>query len=110
MHEEMNRITKKPAYKEMNFDSLSLGDQSEKWWQYNKARDDSIITDLFTGQLMNTIKCLSCKHESYAFDNFMDLSVSIPRKASRITGYISLDECLSSYIQPEKMEECGYRC
>jgi ubiquitin carboxyl-terminal hydrolase 2/21 len=110
LHEELNRIFKKPPYKEMNFGTLSLDEQSEKWWQYNMARDDSIITDLFTGQLMNTISCLACKHESYAFDNFMDLSVSIPRKGSRITGYTGLDECLESYIQPERMEQCGYKC
>jgi hypothetical protein len=49
MHEEMNRISKKPAYKEMNFGNLSLDEQSQRWWQYNKDRDDSVITDLFTG-------------------------------------------------------------
>lgn len=40
----------------------------------------------------------------------MDLSVSIPRKAVRITGYIDMDECLRNYIAPEKMEKCGYKC
>ena len=59
---------------------------------------------------MNKIECQHCKHCSYAFDNFMDLSVSIPRKALRITGYIDLNECLKSYISPERMEECGYKC
>ena len=59
---------------------------------------------------MNTITCQSCKHSSYAFDNFMDLSLSIPRKAMRITGYIDLSECLKSFISPERMEECGYKC
>jgi ubiquitin C-terminal hydrolase len=40
----------------------------------------------------------------------MDLSVSIPRKGVRITGYIELEECLKSYISAERMEECGYKC
>ena len=40
----------------------------------------------------------------------MDLSVSIPRKSIKITGYIELAECLNSYISSEKMEECGYKC
>ena len=40
----------------------------------------------------------------------MDLSVSIPRKGVRITGYVDLSECLNSFISPEKMEECGYKC
>ena len=59
---------------------------------------------------MNIIECQRCGFKSHAFDNFMDLSVSIPRKAIRFTGYITLDECLKSFISPEKMEECGYKC
>lgn len=95
----------------MNFDKDSPDEQSNKWWSYYKERDDSIITDLFTGQLMNKIECLSCGFCSYAFDNFMDLSVPFPRKSIKITGYVSLaDDCLRTFIQPERMEECGYKC
>jgi len=59
---------------------------------------------------MNKIECQSCNHCSYAFDNFMDLSISIPRKGIKITGYVDLKDCLKTFIQPEKMEECGYKC
>jgi ubiquitin C-terminal hydrolase len=68
------------------------------------------MTDNFTGQLMNRLECKKCGYKSYAFDNFMDLSVSIPRKAIRMTGTIKLKECLDSFITPERMEECGYKC
>lgn len=95
----------------MDFDKLPADQQSENWWLYNKERDDSIITDLFTGQLMNKIECQHCGHCSYAFDNFMDLSVPIPRKGVKITGYVDLaNDCLRAFIQPERMEECGYKC
>ena len=40
----------------------------------------------------------------------MDLSVQIPRKAVRYTGYIDVDECLKTFTAPEKMENCGYKC
>lgn len=40
----------------------------------------------------------------------MDLSVSIPRKAVRMTGVIDLRDCLETYIKPERMEECGFKC
>jgi ubiquitin C-terminal hydrolase len=59
---------------------------------------------------MNRLECKKCGFKSYAFDNFMDLSVHIPRKAIRMTGMISLRECLESFITPERMEECGYKC
>jgi ubiquitin C-terminal hydrolase len=53
---------------------------------------------------------MNCKHKSLTFDNFMDLSISIPRKAVRYTGYIDINECLSNYTSAEKMENCGYKC
>ena len=40
----------------------------------------------------------------------MDLSLSFPRKAYRMTGYIDLKECIENYVRSEKMEECGYKC
>jgi ubiquitin carboxyl-terminal hydrolase 2/21/ubiquitin carboxyl-terminal hydrolase 8 len=55
MHNEMNRITSKPKYKELDFDKLPIEKQSQEWWNYNLARDDSPITDLFSGQLLNRI-------------------------------------------------------
>ena len=87
-----------------------MEEQSEKWAQYYRARDNSIMTDLFEGQLMNRLNCLSCGHNSLAFDNFMDLSVEIPRKAVRMLGSIKIEECLEKFIEPEKMIDCGYKC
>jgi ubiquitin C-terminal hydrolase len=40
----------------------------------------------------------------------MDLSVSIPRSGVRITGNVDLEQCIKSFISPERMEECGYKC
>lgn len=40
----------------------------------------------------------------------MDLSIEIPKKAIKITGSISLQECLDKYIEPERMIDCGYKC
>ncbi len=59
---------------------------------------------------MNRIECNKCKFKSYAFDNFMDLSLSIPRKAVKMIGEVDLRECLETFIKPERMEECGYKC
>ena len=110
MHNELNRVTSKPKYKEINCDKESMEKQSEIWYDYFKARDNSIITDLFEGQLCSTIQCKSCGYKSYTFDTFMDLSVSIPRKAVRYTGYVDVSECIGSYTTPESMERCGYKC
>ena len=94
----------------MNFDNLPWQEQSNKWWDYNLERENSIITEIFTGQLMNKIQCQKCNAVSLAFDNFMDLSLSIPRGGMRIIGKIELQACLRAFIQEEKMEACGYKC
>jgi ubiquitin carboxyl-terminal hydrolase 8 len=103
-------VTTKPPYKEINCDKLPVDKQSEEWASYFKARDNSIITDLFEGQLCSRLECTSCGYKSYTFDSFLDLSVGIPRKSVRITGYVGLEECLNSFIVPERMAECGYKC
>jgi ubiquitin carboxyl-terminal hydrolase 4/11/15 len=110
MHDELNRVTSKPAYKEMNFDKLSIAEQSQKWQDYFEKKDNSIMSDVFGGQLMNRLQCLSCKHNTLAFDNFMDLSIEIPRKAVRITGAVSLSDCLDKFVETERMIDCGYKC
>ena len=110
MHNELNRVVQKPKYKEIDCDKLAIDEQSEQWSRNNQARDDSIITDLFEGQLCSRIQCQKCQHSSYTFDNFMDLSLSIPRKAVRYTGYVDIKECLEAFMAPESMEKCGYKC
>lgn len=67
------------------------------------------MSDLFEGQLMSRISCLSCKHQTYAFDNFMDLSVEIPRKATRFTGSVSIQDCMDKFIDTERID-AGYKC
>ena len=53
MHDELNRVRKKPKYKELNFENMPVELQSQEWSNYFKERDDSIMTDLFEGQLIN---------------------------------------------------------
>lgn len=87
-----------------------MPEQSEKWAHYYKQRDDSIMSDCFEGQLMNRTVCLSCGHQALAFDNFMDLSLEIPRKAVKFTGSIKIQDCLDKFIESEKLIDCGYKC
>jgi len=40
----------------------------------------------------------------------MDLSVEFPKKATRFTGNVELNDCLQKFIESEKMIDCGYKC
>ena len=59
---------------------------------------------------MSRVSCLSCKHSTYAFDNFLDLSVEIPKKAIRYTGNIGIQDCFEKFIDLEKIIGAGYKC
>jgi ubiquitin C-terminal hydrolase len=53
---------------------------------------------------------MSCGHKAMAFDNFMDLSVEIPKKAIRFTGSVSIEDCFEKFMDVERMIDCGFKC
>lgn len=56
---------------------------------------------------MSKIQCKYCEHASLAFDNFMDLSLPIPKT---IHNGVTLQDCFESFTADEFMEKCGYKC
>lgn len=40
----------------------------------------------------------------------MDLSVELPRKATRFTGTVTLENCLEKFIDVEKIIDAGFKC
>ena len=51
---------------------------SLRWWKNHLRKNDSIIIDLFYGQLRNKIICDECKYNSIIYDPFMILPLHIP--------------------------------
>ena len=43
---------------------------------YNKEREDSVVCDFFTGQIVSRVICSKCSHESIAFDNTWDIALN----------------------------------
>ncbi|KAG0236549.1 CSN-associated deubiquitinating enzyme Ubp12 [Actinomortierella wolfii] len=78
LHEDLNRIKKKP-YTEIP-DSNGRPDEevASICWELHKARNDSIIVDLFQGQYKSTLVCPVCSKVSVTFDPFMYLSLPLP--------------------------------
>jgi len=62
-----------------------LHESRKAWAQYLKL-NDSVITDLFAGQLQSTITCLTCQSKSSTYDPFLDLSVPIHRDVPSSRG------------------------
>ena len=71
LHEDLNRVTKKPNI-EMS-EELNRPDDvvAKEYWDAFTARNRSIIVDLMYGQLKSTVRCLTCRNISTAFDPFL---------------------------------------
>jgi hypothetical protein len=78
LHEDLNRIIKKPYIEIPDMDHLSEAEMAAQSWEYYSKRNDSIIVDLFQGQYKSRVECLVCGKWSLKFDPYMFLSLPIP--------------------------------
>mgnify|MGYP003386019446 CR=1 FL=1 len=69
--------------------SLSRSELANQAWEQYVNRNNSVISDIFAGQLQSTVTCTECNHESYSFDPFLDLSVPIPRQTQQAQASFS---------------------
>jgi len=80
LHEDLNLVTHKPYIE--NPDSHGRDDASLalEFWNNYLHRNQSIITDVFTGQLKSQVKCQEegCERTSVIFDSFTFLSLPLP--------------------------------
>jgi ubiquitin C-terminal hydrolase len=77
---DSNRIRGKLKWEELkDIDGETDKAKQERYWKNHKQRNDSPITDIFTGQLMSELVCQKCQHRSLNFDPFEDISVELKR-------------------------------
>ena len=104
--------------------SPTEAEQSDDMWQHYMKRNDSLVTEIFCGQLRSSVECTTCGHVSLCFDPFLDISLPIPKKAEvterskktgaggvQGTGQCTLDECLQAFTAEEILDnENKYTC
>ncbi|PWY89598.1 UCH-domain-containing protein [Aspergillus sclerotioniger CBS 115572] len=84
LQEDLNRIMKKPYIEkpdstdEMVHNKDALREFADKCWDIYKARNDSVITDLFAGMYKSTLVCPACDKVSIIFDPFNNLTLQLP--------------------------------
>ena len=89
LHEDLNRVRKKPYMEEKDHDEeQNEVRDSEESWRYFKSRNNSIITDLFFGQLKSKIRCPKCNKMQVKYDPFMSLSLPIPTYRSVVVHFV----------------------
>ncbi|KAI5957057.1 hypothetical protein KGF57_003366 [Candida theae] len=84
LHEDLNRIQKKPYCEKPELKDDEVDDKeaiarlAETCWNQHKQRNDSVITDLFTGLYESILVCPDCGKTSITFDPFSDLTLPLP--------------------------------
>ncbi|ESO00675.1 hypothetical protein HELRODRAFT_101065 [Helobdella robusta] len=83
LHEDLNRIRKKPYIETKEADNRPDAEVADETWQNYIKRNDSIIVDTFHGLLKSTLVCPECQKVSIKFDPFCYLSLPLPVKKDR---------------------------
>ncbi|KAH7063820.1 hypothetical protein BKA63DRAFT_586878 [Paraphoma chrysanthemicola] len=84
LHEDLNRIHKKPYRENPDSDDNTFRDPEaikqlgETYRDNHKARNDSVAMDLFSGFYKNTMVCPTCDKVSITFDPYSQLTLQLP--------------------------------
>ncbi|KAL7579570.1 hypothetical protein ACA910_007939 [Epithemia clementina (nom. ined.)] len=97
IHEDLNRIPKKPYIEDRDCDGLNDERDAMEAWKNYLRRDKSIIVDIFQGQMRNSLTCLHCGHKNIRFEPFMYLSLPMTSECG------SVQDCMEFYLAPETL-------
>lgn len=84
IHEDLNRIDKKPYVENPDSDDSKVHDPEyirelgETYQKNHKLRNDSIAMDLFGGFYKNKMECPDCSKVSVTFDPYSLITVQLP--------------------------------
>ena len=97
LNEDLNSVTKR-EYIELKSKGENESDKecAKRYWDNYLKRNNSIITDLFCGQIKSTLTCPKCGFINIGFDPFNTLNLNIPesshRKYQNSSDYIDMIE------------------
>ncbi|GAU93550.1 hypothetical protein RvY_05476 [Ramazzottius varieornatus] len=103
LHEDLNRVKKKPYFQEDENDKRDDETASREAWERYIARDNSVIVDLFHGQIRSTIQCPDCKKLSVTFDPVCYYSLPLPSTKTKKLSYIYVPYDASKPVSRHKL-------
>jgi Ca2+-binding EF-hand superfamily protein len=85
LHEDLNRVVTKPYLQDPDDDKNQTdAELAAVFWENHKTRNDSVIVDLFHGQIKSSVKCNECQTVSRKFDVFASLGLPLPAEDMRL--------------------------
>jgi ubiquitin C-terminal hydrolase len=74
-------------------------EKANEMWDWYTKRENSMVKDLFVGQLKSSLHCTHCEKTSVMYDPFWDLSVPVPS-----TPNCKLDKCLELFTVKDVLD------
>src|SRR5699024_558675 len=75
------------------------------FWTTHLMRNESIITDLFEGLIVSTLRCMHCDYSSKTLEAFTCLTLPIPDDRT------SLRNCIDLFLRGERItNEAAWQC
>jgi hypothetical protein len=85
IHEDLNRVKKKPYVENVVGDGTNDTDVAREAWDRYKLRNDSFVVDTFHGQMRSRVTCTECHNMSVSFDPSMYLGLSFKQVVQPIS-------------------------
>lgn len=88
IHEDLNRIQKKPYLENPDSDDARVNDPEyikelgDTYRKNHAKRNESVCMDLFSGFYKNTMECPVCDKVSVTFDPFASLTLQLPMEST----------------------------
>ncbi len=102
IHEGLNKVKEwpqsPPKFEIGNGDPSGYAELANSNWSKYKSTDDSIIKDIFRGQLSRTFTCCECNHASVTWDPFECLPVEFGEHCGNPTCFA--DMLHAGFFQP----------
>ncbi|KAF6313728.1 ubiquitin specific peptidase 4 [Rhinolophus ferrumequinum] len=84
LHEDLNRVKKKPYLELQDANGRPDAVVAKEAWENHRLRNDSVIVDTFHGLFKSTLVCPECAKVSVTFDPFCYLTLPLPLKKDRV--------------------------
>lgn len=112
LHQDLNTNWNKSILRELTPAQEAAREQMPKFlaskreWSRYLHREYSSVSELFGGQTMSHLRCLTCGFVSTTWEFFTSISVEIPP-----SGSATLAQCLSQFCREEKISGAeAWRC
>ena len=104
LHEDLNRVKKKPYVEELEGFGMKDEKAAIESWRKHLLRHDSVVVDHCQGMHRSHLTCPQCGRESIKFDVYSSISLPIPTYKNSASP-IQLRDCIEKFMEAEQLDE-----